>query len=360
MMNWKPNWAETRGHFCDWWSHKGLVLTRSGGFKRVPPHEATVDPGPPGAGLNGYTDSEWVARQNHHGLAHCEYPADTLPISATDIGPGSLALLLGSEPDFGATTVWFDPAMKQEEHPERRPPLKFDPANRWWKVHENTLRACVEMGRGKYLTGCPDLVENVDVLASLRDAQLLLMDMIERPEWVEEKIGEINQVWFEVYDRVYDIIKREDGSACFGAFNLWGPGKTAKVQCDASAMFSPAMFERFVVPALTAQCEWLDHSMYHLDGHQCLCNLDALLGIKALDAIEWTPDPAVPSGGNARWYPLYRRILAAGKSVQAVGVRQDEVIPLLDAVGGKGLYIMTWGAERKAFERISEQAAAYR
>ena len=43
------------------------------------------------------------------------------------------------------------------------------------------------------------------------------------------------------------------GGVVFGAFRIWGPGKTAKVQCDASAMFSPAMFEQFVVPALTEE-----------------------------------------------------------------------------------------------------------
>ena len=70
-------------------------------------------------------------------------------------------------------------------------------------------------------------------------------------------------------------------SSTFGAFGIWAPGKTAKLQCDASAMFSPDMFQRFVVPSLTEQCEWLDYSMYHLDGSQAMCHLDALLGIDA-------------------------------------------------------------------------------
>ena len=38
----------------------------------------------------------------------------------------------------------------------------------------------------------------MDTLASLRGAQTLCMDVIERPEWVEQKIGEINDVWFAV------------------------------------------------------------------------------------------------------------------------------------------------------------------
>ena len=96
-----------------------------------------------------------------------------------------------------------------------------------------------------------------------------------------------------------------------------------------------------MVPALTEQCERLDYSMFHLDGHQCTKHLDLLLDIDGLDAIEWTPDPQVPKGGNEKWHSMYRKILDAGKSVQAIGVKPEEVEPLLDAVGGKGMYIMT-------------------
>jgi hypothetical protein len=42
-----------------------------------------------------------------------------------------------------------------------------------------------------------------------------------------------------------EIIKLEDGSSfCLEAFRLWGPGKTAKVQCDMSAMFSADQSEK--------------------------------------------------------------------------------------------------------------------
>jgi hypothetical protein len=250
--------------------------------------------------------------------------------------------------------------MEDDSNPERRPPLRFDPDNRWWQIHRETLQACAVLGRNKYMVGCPDLIENIDILASLRGTQNMLVDMIERPAWVTRLVSQINQVWFEVYDRIYEIIALESGGAIWGAFRLWGPGKTAKVQCDAAAMISPAMFGRFVVPALTEQCEWLDYSMFHLDGAHCLCHLDALLDIDALDAIEWTPNPKVPSGGDPAWYDLYRRILDAGKCVQAVGVQPDQVLPLLDAVGGKGMYIMTHFDSLAEAEDMAAQVEPYR
>ena len=141
---------------------------------------------------------------------------------------------------------------------------------------------------------------------------------------------------------------------------LWGPGKTAKVQCDACAMFSPAMFERFVLPALSEQCAWLDHAMYHLDGSDCLPHLDVLLSIDELDAIEWTTDPKVPGPCDPHWYPLYRKILAAGKSVQVVGPRLEEIIPLLDAIGGRGVYLLTDLWQEREVEELLGKIEQYR
>lgn len=100
--------------------------------------------------------------------------------------------------------------------------------------------------------------------------------------------------------------------------------------------------------------------MFHLDGHQCIAHLDLLLSIENLDAIEWTPDPTVPPGGSPRWYEMYRKILAAGNSVQAIGVKPPEILPLLDAVGGKGLMIMGEFASEQEYERYYKLVEPYR
>ena len=307
-----------------------------------------------------YINAEWRARSSRYELSRRAFVGDTLPFSMVDMGPGVLATFLGSEPEFTPETVWYSPTIDKVDEPESLPPLRFDPENPWWKVMESILTKGREVAGNDYLVGCPDLIENVDVLASLRDAQTLLLDFIERPDWVQAKLKEINQVWFEAYSRIYDIIKLPDGSSAFWAFSLWGPGKTAKIQCDLSAMISPGMFGEFVAPALKEQAEWLDYSMYHLDGTQCICHLDHLLGIEALDAIEWTPQAGLEGGGSPRWWDIYRRILDAGKSVQAIEVKLDEVIPLLDAIGGKGVYIGTYFQNEREAEELLAKVEQFR
>jgi hypothetical protein len=78
-----------------------------------------------------------------------------------------------------------------------------------------------------------------------------------------------------------------------------------------------------------------------------------------LQAIEWTPE-VEEGGGHPRWYDMYRKIKDAGKSVQAIGVQADEVIPLLDAVGPEGMYIHTGADSQEKAEALEEKVDSYR
>lgn len=354
-MRWKENWEEAREHFCRWWARDGLVVVPSVPPDVAPPRPSrdpqAANPGMPRTAEIRQADPAYVSADSHHWLANGELALDALPIGRVDMGPGSLALYLGSEPEFSHDTVWFHPLADQSVL-ER--PLRLDPANRWWRRQLALIDAVLEKSAGRYPVGFPDLVENLDVLASLRDAQTLMVDLKERPVWVKQKIAEINQAYFEVYDALRARLALPDGSCCFWAFHPWGPGRTAKVQCDAAAMISPAMFDEFVRPALAEQCEWLDCAMFHLDGTQAIPHLSSLLAIPGLDAIEYTPQAGVECGGHERWWPMYRRILAAGKSVQIVAVKPHEVAPLLDAIGPRGVYLHVDGIEDAAMLRALE------
>ena len=356
-MRWKDNWEETRQHYARWWARDGLVVVPyvPAGVAGGPATRdlSAHDPGPPRDAEAQHADPTYVTATSHYWLATGTLALDALPLGCVAMGPGSLALYLGSEPEFSRDTVWFKPLADQAGL-ER--PLRFDPANRWWRRQLALVDAALERSAGNYLVGFPDLVENLDVLSSLRDAQTLMVDLVERPEWVKHRIAEINQAYFEIYDLLRARLASPDGACAFWAFHLWGPGRTAKVQCDALAMISPAMFDEFVRPALAEQCDWLDHAMFHLDGTQAIAHLPSLLAIPGLDAIEYTPQAGLEGGGHERWWPLYRRILAAGKSVQVVAVKPAEIAPLLNAIGARGVYLHVDGivdaATLRELERV--------
>lgn len=349
MGFWKDDWETAQELFEAWWARKGLALYVTA--PKDEPWEIVPTPEPPPSVEERRLDPEFRLAQAMHWMSRTYFGGVAFPFFETEIGPGSLGTFLGSEPDFAPDTVWYRPLAQE---PEDWPHLVFDPENSWFRHHMALIETGARAANGRFLVGIPDLIENVDTLAQLRDSQTLMMDFVERPEWVKAKLWEINRVYFDAFEAMSRPIRDARGGNAFAAFQIWGPGRTAKIQCDASAMFSPAMFAEFVVPALTEQCEWLDYSMYHLDGTQCICHLDQLLSIDSLDAIEWTPQAGVEGGGSPRWYDLYRRIKAGGKSVQAIGVQYDEVLPLIDAVGPEGLYVMTTAPNESAARKLVE------
>ena len=334
---WKEDWAEARAALTGWWNGTALALsvTAPGDAPReqVPPPDLDVTP------ERRRLDLDWVLRAEEFRLANTFFGGAALPLFNTDIGgPGSLGLFLGAEGHIDETTVWYEPCILD---PENHPPIKFTQQGMWWDKHISLIRMALKASQGRYLVTVPDLVENIDTLAQLRGSQQCLMDLIERPEQVQRWLDEIGQAYIECYDVLWKELQDAWGGSAFYAFQLWGPGKTAKVQCDFCCMISPRMFKRFITPALTQQCNYLDYAMYHLDGTQAIPQLPNLLAIEGIKAIEWTPQAGLPGGGSPQWYELYKQIKAAGKSVQAIDVHPDEVLPLLDAVGPEGMFIHT-------------------
>lgn len=355
---WKTNWPLTQKHYIDWWNHSGLVLGSWGtGLPAKQAHEEVDQPAIPASIELRHTDAEFIARNTRYKMSRRVWPADILPAAWPHIGTLPLATYLGAVPQYAENNVWYQPCMTDIE---AHPPLKFDPLHPQVVQLENIVRRTVELSGDNYLVGMPAILGGVDVLAELRGTAELLMDMIENPDAVHRRLTEIQDAYEQAFGRMYDIIKAPDGSMAFGYFMLWGPGKTGLCQCDTASMFSPQMFAEFVIPYLRRQCEFLDWSMFHIDGSQCLAHLDLLLEIDQLDAIEYTPDPKVPGGGDPHWYELYRRILRAGKSVWVANLVKEQVIPLLDAIGGRGVYVSVNGLSAADAEELAVKIEPYR
>lgn len=234
------------------------------------------------------------------------------PNMSVDFGPGSVASYLGSDIEFRDDTIWFTECVEEWED---TPALKFDPENKWLVKHLELVKKCRELAGDDFYIPIPDLMENIDVLASLRGAQNTVYNLIDEPEEMEERIRQVTDVYFDYYDRFYDLVKDTDGSSSYTVFQIWGEGKTAKIQCDFSALMSPNQFREFIVDSLRQQARKLDHVLYHLDGPDAIKHVDALMEIKEIDALQWTSGDHGPDGTLEDWYEIYDKARRAGKSL---------------------------------------------
>ena len=325
METWKKNMEETKQHYIDWWNHKGIVLNMWEHFQEgVKPHADVPAPAPAKDLNQKWFDPEWRAAYLDWYVAHSSLMADMLPVANTQLGPGSLAAILGGVFEGGEDTIWIHP------DPNYTDDITFNPENNAaWQLHKDLLRACKKKAQGHYYVGMPDLMEGMDVLAAIKGTDKVLLDTVMQPEVLERQMQQINDIYFKVFDELYDIIREGDEMA-FCYFSSWAPGKMTKVQSDISTMISEDDYRRFVQPFIREQCQKIDYTLYHLDGVGAMRHLPALLEIEELDAIQWTPGVGEPQGGSPKWYDLYKQILAAGKSIMACWVTVDELKPLLD------------------------------
>ena len=298
----------------------------------VQPHAEIMPPAPAKDLSQKWFDPQWRAEYLDWYVAHSSLKADILPVANTQLGPGSLAAILGGVFEGGEDTIWIHP------NPDFTDEIVFNPEHPNWILHKELLKACKAKANGHYFVGMPDLMEGLDVLAALKGTDRVLLDTVMQPEILEQQMQQINDIYFKVFDELYDIIREGDEMA-FCYFSSWAPGKMSKLQSDISTMISQDDYRRFVQPFIREQCQKIDYTLYHLDGVGAMHHLPALLEIEELNAIQWTPGVGEPQGGSPKWYDLYKKILAGGKSVMACWVTLDELKPLLDHIGVDGIHL---------------------
>ena len=334
MNTWKQNLDETKQHYLDWWNHRGIVLNMWEHFQQgVQPHADIPAPTAPRDLNQRWFDPEWRAEYLDWYVAHSSLKADILPVANTQLGPGSLAAILGGVFEGGEDTIWIHP------DPHYTDDIKFNPLHPNYLLHKALLKACKQRAQGHYYVGMPDLMEGLDVLAAIKGTDKVLLDTVMQPEVLEHQMQQINEIYFRVFDELYDIIREDNGEMAFCYFSSWAPGKMTKLQSDISTMISQDDYRRFVQPYIREQCQRIPYTLYHLDGVGAMHHLPALLEIDELNAIQWTPGVGEPQGGSPKWYDLYRKILDGGKSIMACWVTLPELRPLLDAIGTDGIHI---------------------
>jgi hypothetical protein len=354
----KPDWNESKKRFTAWWHGEAedrvllQVIAPKKDVQGAPP------PPPPPDSVEDYwlTVDRRIALFEHQ-MAYTHYGGDAFPFMDTHIGPGTMSLYLGSIPTFGLDTVWYGKCV--DDIATAQLP-SYDEDNPYWRFSQELARKGVERLSGRALVSFPDLIEGLDTVSSLVGNDELLYYLVDAPEHVHRFLDRVTDLYFEYHDRLYEIIKDEDGGSCFSVFQTWAPGRMAKVQCDFSAMISPEMYEEFVVPYLARQCARLDYSVFHLDGACCLQHLDLLLSIKELNAVQWTPGAGQPMACDPCYTPLYRKIRAAGKSCMIRGGTADQARKMVEELGPEGLDIGFGVSSQEEAEEIVKASRSWR
>jgi len=277
--------------------------------------------------------AEGIVDRHQAQLEHMRWFGDAFPRWFPNYGPGMGGGFLGCRVRPAPDTVWFEPF---EVQPVEELRLAYDEDNDWWKRVKDVTRAALSRWGRDVVVGYTDIGGNLDILASFRTTERLLMELCDTPEEIDRLMGEITEAWLRYHEELSAMIC----PACRGT-TPWAPVFAPKtcymLQSDFCYMISPQMFERFVLPDLAACCDAMEHAFYHMDGKGQIPHLDMLLSIERLRGIQWIPGEGQPP--PQEWPELLARIRKAGKLCQLY-TSPEGALKIVREHGGKGFALM--------------------
>jgi len=341
MFEFKPDYAESKRRLDAWWRREVLdrapvhiTIRREKPFL-PPPEWRHASP------RERWLDVEYQAERALASCANTLYLGDAMPVAWPNLGPEVFTAWYGAGLEFTDTTSWSVPILHDWAEADR---LRLDMDNFYFRKMVELTDAFIEKGRGRFITGLTDFHPGGDHLAALRDPQNLAVDVIEHPEEIKRLLKRAEADYF----RAYDVFYRKLRSAGL-PISTWIPvvadGRFYVPSNDFSCMISKEQFDDLFLPGLAAECRFLDHSIYHLDGPGALRHLDSILSIEELDALQWVCGAG--NEGFARWAWVYQRAKEAGKGV-VVSVHVGELDDVFRALRPEGCWLSVSGVTNPA------------
>lgn len=289
-------------------------------------HHASVD--------DRWLDVDYQVTLTAAKIQNQEFIGDSFPLALPLLGPEIFSAFYGCPLHFSDhDTSWSDPIVFDWDQADQ---LRLDWDGFYMQKLIALSDALLEAGKGKWLTGMTDWHVGGDALAAFRDPQNLAADLIQSPEAVKKLVDRVTEDYFAVYDFFYKKL-RAAGIPLTSWTPLVADGKYYIPSNDFSIMISKAMFDEFFLEGIRRECQFLDYSIYHLDGPGALRHLDSILSIPELDALQW-----VPGAGNEdvrRWIWVYQKAQRAGKSIQ-INCYAAEVDCIIENLDPRGAYLI--------------------
>jgi len=359
QLQYKPDWEETQQRLRAWWNHEyigrcGLSVTApldKPPKRAAPPAPKTIE--------DQWYDLDAIAERNDYHHSRTLFGGEALPVwNAGYPGLASIPTMLGCPFKLDMHTGWHDPLLTDPDGFNIRS-LRLNESHPAYLYHMNVIKRAAQESAGKSIPSMGAFMHGGDTLAAVRGTEQLLIDCIDRPEAVRDAEDWLMEMWCDFYDRTYAAVNGPiRGSACW--MELWAPDKTYTVSNDFSYNISPAMYRELFLPAIERQIEFLDYSIYHVDGVEAFHHVDALCEVPRLQALQIVPGAGKP--GPLHYMDVLKKVQTAGKNLH-ISIPSEEVKPALECLSARGLFICTWcrtEAEARQLLRDAERGSVDR
>lgn len=176
-----------------------------------------------------------------------------------------------------------------------------------------------------------------DLHALLRGHTRSIMDLVDEPGRSAEILWRLAELFCQVQQEYRKHIPLFHGGYFDAQYSLWSPEPIMRLQEDATAVYSPALYRKFVQPVDRVLASRFPCSFMHLHSTSMFL-LDFFLEIGEIQCFQINKDALGPS--TTAMIPHYRKVQAAGKPLLIRGsFAAEEVRLLLDSLDPRGLFL---------------------
>ena len=220
---------------------------------------------------------------------------------------------------------------------EQAASLKTDRDNPWFRKYVEFGLALVRAADGRFPVSHSAEVGPTDLHALLRGHTRSIMDLVDEPERAAEILRRLGEFFYEVQQGFWNHMPLFHGGYFDAQYSLWSPRPIMRLQEDATAVYSPSLYRKFVQPVDRALAARFPCSFMHLHSTSMFL-LDAFLEIQEIQCFQVNKDALGPS--TAAMIPHYRKVQKAGKPLLIRGsFDSEEVRLLLDSLDPRGLFL---------------------
>ena len=223
---------------------------------------------------------------------HYQEIDDDYPYAAAPF-PGIpwMEAIMGCPVYSSETSFWVEPCVKDWEAWHWQRPCLED---QWTRKLLELMQALVKHSNERYPVA-PTLMRGPsDILAAMRGATQLPLDLIDFPDVMGRAAGLCADVWIEVGKAQLSLIPESSEGYMAGDAGLrtWAPDKVIWLQEDAMALLSPELYSKFFFPLDRHIAGEFPCTAFHLHG-SALWGIDQLAGVPEIDVLELNLEAAM-------------------------------------------------------------------
>jgi hypothetical protein len=259
-----------------------------------------------------------------------------------------LEAMLGSLVQVGEESIWAEEGGFDYADISK---IDWSRENPWRRKYLEFVRTLKDHFGKRMPVGQPILRGVSDMIAALRATSKMIYDLYDFPEEYKTLGKLCTDLLISLIVKQQHLTGPFAGGYFIEQFSLWAPEPIIRMQEDASALFSPGLYEKLLQEEDRRQASAFPYSLIHLHSSS-LFLLDRILDVKEIDCFQINKDAAAAIPEEIPYFKMVqkkgRRLLIRGK------LTLEDLALLRKSLSPRGLYLQTVVETPKEIQGLKE------